>query len=124
MYRIPLGKILESLSRSYQKYADDTVSYFRIGNIHNNCEEIDEKLNRIIEWFAWHELKLNGGKTEIMLLKLKRNFYDSVINIDWQNLEPVKDLKLLGVAIDDCFIFEERNIVSMQCIVWLFEEAV
>ena len=52
MYVIPLGKILESLSRSYQKYADDTVSYFRIGNIHNNCKQIDEKMNRIIEWFA------------------------------------------------------------------------
>ena len=59
-----------------------------------------------------------------MLLKLKRNFYDSVINFDGQNLEPVKELKLLGIAIDDCFISEERNIVSMQCIVWLFEEAV
>ena len=59
-----------------------------------------------------------------MLLKPKGNSYDSVITIDGQNIELVKELKLLGVAIDDCFNFEERNIVRTQCIVWLFEEAV
>ena len=45
--------------------------YFRMGNIHNDRAEIDEKMNRITEWFARHKLRLNGGKLILCFLIFK-----------------------------------------------------
>ena len=48
-----------------------------------------------------------------MLLNFQGNSDESVFNIDDQNVEPVKELKSLGVPIDECFYLKKQ--ISLVC---------
>lgn len=82
-------------------FADDT-------NIIGNGENLQELLRTITQefinikaWLDMNKLSINLNKTKIMIFGNKAIKYDSLIQIESENIERVTECKFLGVIIDD-----------------------
>jgi len=93
-----------------QLFADDTVVYVE----GDSSEDIEDKLNKILEaiekWLYVNKLLLNINKTKFMILKNKRKVTNRIINIlnsQKFKIEQVKEIKYLGVIIDENLYFKK-----------------
>ena len=75
MYIVPLCDILSAQNIDFHMYADDTQLYILIGNDNGNVYRLKKCITYINNWMTTNKLKLNGEKTEVIILSNKsRNF--------------------------------------------------
>ena len=64
-----LATLLEAHNVAYHFYADNTQIYIRIDSIEDVKEKLSSLINDIKIWMNDRKLKLNDGKTEIIIVK-------------------------------------------------------
>ena len=103
MYTQPLVHIMRKFNIPYHLYADDTQLY---GSVYPNelADFINRPEHRIAEiktWMKFNKLKLNDGKTEVILLgnnNIIKHLSSSSLHIDDISLETTDKVKDLGVT--------------------------
>lgn len=109
VYTGTLALLLDAHGVGYHFYADDTQVYIRIEDIDDAKHRISSLLSDIKIWMARRKLKLNDGKTEIIVIRgnLKNvpvaDF--GVLNFDGTHLVPCESAKNLGVVLDSLLSF-------------------
>jgi len=104
------------LSAKINQFADDTSISLSHSNSNALITTLQEDTNAIVEWFEENQLKVNANKTQYMILSPPRrhllvaNFPCIVINN--QSIEPVDEIKLLGLTID-CRLEWKAHIVNI-----------
>ena len=69
LYTSSLATLLGAHNVAYHFYADDTQIYIRIDSIEDVKEKLSSLINNIKIWMNGRKLKLNGGKTDIIIVK-------------------------------------------------------
>ena len=64
-----LATLLEAHNVAYHFYADDTQIYIRIDSTEDVKEKLSSLINDIKIWMNGRKLKLNDGKTDIIIVK-------------------------------------------------------
>ena len=80
MYIAPLCDILSAQNIDFHMYADDTKLYIPIGNDNSNIYRLEKCITDIKNWMTTNKLKLNGEKTEIMILSNKSKTFPIDLN--------------------------------------------
>ena len=121
VYTLELSYILEEHGVKYKLFADDTQFFICIDNIKDTIGNIDNILKDIKEWMNNKKLKLNEGKTEVLLIGAKQNVqvYNDVnsVLIGNNRFELKDSVKDLGLRIDKGLTLNEQinNIVKVAC---------
>ena len=109
VYTGTLSFLMDAHGVSYHFYADDTQLYIKIDNIDEAKHKLSLLLSDMKIWMARRKLKLNDGKTEIIIIKGNlrniplENF--GVINFGGTQLVPREFAKNLGVVLDSSLSF-------------------
>ena len=69
LYTSSLATLLEAHNVAYHFYADDTQIYIRIDIIEDVKEKLSSLINDVKIWMNGRKLKLNDGKTDIIIVK-------------------------------------------------------
>jgi len=114
IYTIPLGKIAKKYNLLYHIYADDTQLYisFRPADPTSQAVSVDKILkcfNEIKDWMTVNLLKLNGDKTELLIVTNKK--YKNLTTIDCMSLDsasiyPSTNIRNLGAIFDNTLDME------------------
>ena len=77
VYTLPLGDIMPKKGLQFHIYADDTQIYMsftpNIDCISFSISKIEECIKDIEAWMMINRLKLNGDKTEMLIIGTKNN---------------------------------------------------
>lgn len=88
-------------------FADDTLVYIIADKIEEATQKLNEDLNILFNKLCQNKLKLNVDKTKVMIITNKKVDRNNVnIYIGSTRLEIEKEIKYLGVIIDDGLKFE------------------
>ena len=73
LYTAPLAKVIRSYGLDYHLYANDTQLYFAFKSVDVDAAKsrVESCISAICRWMDLNELKLNHGKTEVMLIHSK-----------------------------------------------------
>lgn len=107
MYTFPLGQIIERHNLCYHLYADDTQLYISFRPTLVECEDAKSNIktcvNELNAWMCKNKLKLNPGKTEILVVgraqQLKKIDVSS-LEIDGNLISVTDNVRNLGVIFD------------------------
>ena len=93
-------------------YADDTAFYYASNDIEHVNQVLQSELTQVFEWLCANKLSLHVGKTNSMLIcsKQKRrhlNRSNITLDLDNGNIEQVKNLKYLGIVLDENLKYAE-----------------
>ena len=120
VYAGTLVFLLEAHEVSITFFADDTQLYIRVEDIDKAKHWLSSLLSDLKIWMARRKLKLNDGKTEIIVIRGKlRNV--SVANFDVMSfgdtqLVPCESAKNLGVVLDSSLSFRShRDYIVKTC---------
>lgn len=93
-----------------QMFADDTLVYLTDKNIESKVDIINSELEILYNVINQNKLKLNIDKTKMMIITNKKNFNKSNLHIRINNetLQCEKEIKYLGVIIDDELKFKSN----------------
>ena len=105
IYLLPLGDIIRQHNLTYHIYADDVQLYlsFHPGTVPSTAESFEHCIQDIRSWMTINKLKLNGDKTEFILLGRKRHLSETVINhlsIGSSCVSSSSSVRNLGVLLD------------------------
>ena len=108
---------LEEHDCSVFVYADDNNYGVKLGkNVQVNQVRVNEKLVGVETYMNANKLKLNAGKTQIMVMTPSRNKVNSnlTVNFNGHNIIPEDSAKFLGLVISDDltwdkYILEDPN---------------
>lgn len=88
-------------------FADDTLLYVIANSIEDATQKLNEDLELLFNKLCQYKLKLNVDKTKAMIITNKKYNVNNVnIVINGTNLKIEKQIKYLGVIIDDKLNFE------------------
>ena len=79
-------------------FADDTSLYYSHKNIRYLKWNIEEDINRIMDWYRANKLTLNISKTECIYFNNTTNFE---IDIGETKIKSVNSAKILGIWLDN-----------------------
>ena len=109
VYTGTLAFLLEAHGISYHFFADDTQLYIRVEDIDEAKHRLSPLLPDLKIWMARRKLKLNDGKTKIIVIRENlrnvavANF--GVMSFGDTQLVPCKSGKNLGVVLNSSFFF-------------------
>ena len=113
VYTGTLAFLLETHGVSYHPFfADDTKLYIRVEDIDEAKHRLSSLLSDLKIWMARRQLKLNDGKTEIIVIRgnLRNvsvaNF--GVMSFGDTQLVPCESAKNLGVVLDSSLSFRSH----------------
>ena len=95
-------------------FADDTTIY----SCSLNYEEVAHKLSHdtyiVLNWFKVNSMAANSGKFQIMFLGSKIDNSKITFAIENKQIKCKKEVKLLGITIDEKLTFCEAHCQYMQ----------
>ena len=105
VYVTSLQFLLNEFDVSFHCYADDTQIYFRVTDERNDMLKVRRLSTRIQDWMNTRRLKLNTGKTEVILLGTRQklenlNFDPDIIFCD-SSVQFSSTVRNLGVIFDE-----------------------
>ena len=122
VYTGTLAFLLEAHGVSYHFFADDTQLYIRVEDIDEAKHRLSSLMSDLKIWMARIKLKLNDGKTEIIVIRgnLKNvsiaNFGE--MSFGDTQLVPCESAKNLGVVLDSLLSF--RSHIDSIVKTWTF----
>ena len=120
VYSSSLVSVLQAHSVAYHFYADDTQFYIKVENVTAVKEKVSGVIADIKKWMFKRMLKLNEGKTEIIIIKGNSRHVNSEQFDDFQVmgalLQPVDTVRDLGLRFDSSLAFKNQiNHVVKVC---------
>lgn len=120
VYACGLSNIISSHNVSFHLYADDTQIYLPIKNIPASKDKLSSLLSDIRIWMHERKLKLNEGKTEVIVIhgSSRNNPTDSFGTLNFGDSEVVlsDQVKNIGVVFDPALRFDKHiNIIVRDC---------
>ena len=110
-YMIPLGDIIRRYNIQHHFYADDTQLYFSLNNPDpiQSVTSLDECVCSVKKWMTLHMLKLNEGKTE-MIMFTPRSIPSPTVILNLCGIDITSSLtaRNLGVKFDNRMSFESH----------------
>ena len=115
---LPLGAILLHHKLNYHIYADNAQIYCAsdFKNPQNDLDHVNSCISDIRTWMIWNKLKINDGKTEFLIIRLR---YASAgipnqleLSISEAKVKPQKACRNLGVMFD-CHLTMECQIQNI-----------
>uniref|UniRef100_A0A1A8GC74 Helentron 4 helitron-like transposon replicase/helicase/endonuclease n=1 Tax=Nothobranchius korthausae TaxID=1143690 RepID=A0A1A8GC74_9TELE len=82
-------------------FADDTTFYHSGDNVEQMIEVMQKEMKKIKLWFDVNKLSLNSEKSCFMIFSNTYSNDGILLNIDEINIKRVKEVKYLGVIIDE-----------------------
>ena len=121
LYTIPLGQIASKYGLSYHIYADDTQLYIAFrpsdqASTNNIIIRIQNCFAEIKTWMSENLLKLNGDKTEFLIMTLKKhqnNIEIEYLELDSVRIYPADSVRNLGAMFDKLLNMEA--FVNAKC---------
>ena len=120
LYTSSLATLLGAHIVAYHFYADDTQIYIRIDSIEDVKGKLSSLINDIKIWMNGRKLKLNDGKTEIIIVKgnLRSNVVEEFgdLELPCAHLCPSVSARNLGIIFDSMLNFKNHiNSVVKTC---------
>ena len=112
IYTIELYYLLQSINVECHFYADDTQLYFSVKDLQGGQEKLNEVYSAVENWMKSRKLKLNSGKTEIMLIgsprkiRLMSNFKEMTVGNSVVTLAD--QVRSLGVILDQTLTLKKQ----------------
>ena len=107
IYTSGLGFVIRGHGVDYHFYADDSTLYIRVIPRQQECDDACEVISMCISdiqmWMLENFLKLNGDKTEFLLIGLPQQLKKITIphiTVGDDRIQPVDDVRLLGAQLD------------------------
>lgn len=120
LYAAKLENIMKAHGVTYHMYADDTQIYLPVSNLNTSKDKIVSLLSDIKIWMHQRKLKLNEGKTEIILIN--GGLKSTILAHDFENVNLITDItpspsvRNLGVFFDSKLTFKEHfNQIIKSC---------
>ena len=120
IYTQPLGELIKRHNVGHHSYPDDIqlfISFPPCGhNLMSAIKRLEECVVDISGWMTQNNLKLNGGKTEFMILGSKvmlNKIPESFITVCDDQISPTTKCRNLGVVIDSNLTLNHH--VSRTC---------
>ena len=132
LYKISLGDIITQHELDYHFYADDSQLYDTTPNlpIDARIKKCETCVKSVKEWMGSNSLKLNGEKTEVLVIGSRKNLdktEQNSITIAYSIICFKRDANNLGVVLDfeltinshvkglkKCLMIELRRISSIR----------
>ena len=147
IYISSLKSLLQAHGVAYHFYADDTQFYIKVENVVEAKERVSTLIADIKKWMFGRKLKLNEGKTEIIIIKGNTRQVNAeqfgYFQVGGTPLQPVNLVKDLGFRFDSSLDFRNqinhivkvcqyhirnlylvRKFLSRQCLVTLITSLV
>ena len=87
-------------------FVDDTVLFIAAKDLDVAIARLNEDLLSLSGWLKFKQLKLNISKTKVMIVSRNRVNENISFEIDGEIIERVREIKYLGVIIDDKLKFD------------------
>ena len=105
LYTYPLSNFLPDSDLDFHGYADDTQLYkcFCIKSLTANLNNIELRISQVQTWMIINKLKLNGPKTEFMIIGKKQmlDFDKPSLKVEGTLIAPAHEVRNLGVIFDE-----------------------
>ena len=112
VYTGTLAFLLEAHGVSYHFFADDTQLYIRVEDIDEAKHRLSSLLSDFKSWMARRKLKLNDGKTKIIVIR--GNFRNvsaanfGIMSFGDAQLVPCESARNLGIVFDSLLSFRSH----------------
>ncbi len=104
-------------------YADDTTIYFSSVDPQEVKEVLEAELGAVAQWITQNHLKMNVGKTQLMILSRRRRKHEAEqihIHHEGIRLDSEEKVKYLGVEVDRILTWKDRvHKVRRNCLISL-----
>lgn len=112
VYACGLSNVIQAHGVDYHIYADDTQIYMPIENIENCRDRISMLLSDLRLWMQNRKLKLNEGKTDVILVKgsMRRDISNdfNFLTFGKSNVLFSEEVKNIGVIFDRSLSFDKH----------------
>ena len=107
LYTSPIGNIIRRHGLNYHLYVDDTQLYLSfkstLGEQAGSISRIEACVSEINSWMVSNKLKLNRGKTELLVLSARHRPPPSIeyIDVSGEQIKPTSSARNIGVIFDE-----------------------
>ena len=119
LYTSPIGDIIKPHGLNYHLYADDTQLYLSFkptfAEQPGSIAKIEACVSEIDSWMVCNKLKLNRGKTELLILSARHRPPPLIDHVDvfGEQIEPSTSARNIGVIFDEHMSLEKH--VTSTC---------
>ena len=126
LYICPLGDIVRHHGLEFHLYADDTQLYLAFrpftAEQHSSLARIEACVSHVDSWLVRNKLKLNKGKTKLLILNASHRPCPliEVIQVSSEQIMPVSSARNLGVIFDqEITLVEHVTTICKTCFLHL-----
>lgn len=107
LYTSPIGDVIRRHGLNYHLYADDTQLYLSFkptpAEQAGSIAKIEACVSEIDSWMVSNKLKLNRGKTELLVLSARHRPPPSIeyIDVSGERIKPSPSARNIGVIFDE-----------------------